>query len=90
MGNRPVALDVEIIRRTVMVTCPDNDHGGVHLPPADYDNPEGWRHAAMTRHPEIDGIDGPTISGAFVFHWLGTLTDGQIKHRSMRIIQALY
>jgi hypothetical protein len=85
-----VRLEIEIIRRTVMVHLPDNDHGGVHLPPVDYDDPEKWRHDAMTKHPEIDGIEGPSISGAFVFHWLGTLTDGQIKHRTQRIMEELY
>lgn len=79
----------EIIQRAVMVTCPDNDHGGVHLPPGETD--EWWKDRARRRHPEITGIDGPTLSGSYVFLWDVTeMSDEEIIFQSEKIIKELY
>lgn len=78
----------DIARRSVEVRCPDNDHGGAHLPPG-YDD-EAWMDEAIDRHAGLVGIEGPTIQGCYVFHWEGEETDGQIKFRSLRTITELY
>lgn len=79
----------EIIQRAVMVNCPDNDHGGADLPSGEDD--EVWKHRALTRFPQIHGIDGPTISGAYVFLWGVTeMSDEEIKFQSEKIIKDLY
>jgi hypothetical protein len=78
----------DIVRRSVAVRCPDKPDGvGVQLPPGDDD---AWIDAATAEHAGLVGIEGPTIQGCYVFHWVGLESDGQIKYRSLRTITGLY
>lgn len=78
----------EIERRSVVVTCPDNGHGGALMPPGDDDE---WMWPAINDVPHLTGIDGPTIQGAYVFHWSGSdLSDDEIKFQSVKILKEQY
>jgi len=69
----------ETLCRTVEVHCPDD------TPLPDFDH--SWVSTAIDTHPGLTDIEGPIDESTYVFHWHGTETDGQVKFRSLRIIQ---
>lgn len=78
----------EIERRSVVVTCPDNGTGGAAMPPGD---DESWMWPAIHAVPHLVTIEGPTIQGAYVFHWAGSeLSDDEIKSLSVKILKEQY
>lgn len=86
---KPEDFHAQIERRSVVVACPDNDKGGAMTPPIDSD--EEWIAAAQNQYADLFGVEGPTIQGAYVFHWSGqTVTDDEILRTSVRILWELY
>lgn len=77
----------EVATRTVVVTCPGNGRGGPALPPGDDDV---WKDHAMRHHPELTGIEGPRITGAYAFHWTGAVSDDEALFQSVKILKELY
>ena len=78
----------EIERRSVVVTCPDSGTGGALMPPGDDGS---WMWPAIEDTPHLLTIEGPTIQGAYVFHWTGSeLSDDEIKFQSVKILKEQY
>ncbi len=73
----------EIAERTVLVHCPDNDHGGATLPV------DGWEQRAIDAHPTLHDVEGPTIGASYALRWRGeTCTDAELLARSLAIVRA--
>lgn len=73
----------EIAERTVLIHCPDNDHGGATLPA------DGWEQRATDTHPTLYDIEGPTIGGSYALRWRGeTCPDDELLLRSLDIVRA--
>jgi hypothetical protein len=84
----PGEFHAEIQRRVVVVSCPDNGTGGAHMPPGD---DESWMWPAIQETDGLVTIEGPTIGGAYVFHWEGAIwSDEEIKSMSIKILKELY
>ena len=73
----------EMVERTVVVTCPDNDHGGVALPA------DGWEDRAHATHPTLHAVEGPMVSGCYALRWRDDpASNDELIARSLRIIRA--
>ncbi|MFI5990245.1 hypothetical protein ACIBAC_00125 [Streptomyces sp. NPDC051362] len=76
-------FSAELVERTVVITCPNNDRGGATLPV------DGWEERAIDRHPTLHEIDGPTVSGGYALRWReDPRTDGDLLVQSLAIIRA--
>lgn len=73
----------DLAERTVLITCPDNDHGGAVLPA------DGWEDRAQADHPTLHDIEGPFVSGAYIMRWRDDpATDTELLERSLRIVRS--
>ncbi|MFC8985155.1 hypothetical protein [Streptomyces sp. NPDC057115] len=72
-----------IAERTVLITCPDNDHGGAVLPP------DGWEDRAHEQHPTLHEVEGPTISGCYALRWRDDeRSDAELLTASLALVNA--
>ncbi|MEU1592803.1 hypothetical protein ABZ468_08055 [Streptomyces sp. NPDC005708] len=71
----------EIVERTVVISCPDNDRGGATLPA------DGWEQRAMDAHPTLHNVEGPLVSGAYALRWReDPRTDAELLRQSLDIV----
>ncbi|MGW2550089.1 hypothetical protein [Streptomyces sp. NPDC001635] len=73
----------EIVERVVVITCPDNDRGGVSLPA------DGWEERAMDAHLTLHAVEGPTVSGGYALRWRqDPRTDAELLRQSLDLVAA--